>query len=317
MLTVANFHYIREDFSAPFQSIFGLTPNAFEHQLNQLSQIGTFVSQGELLQDADTILESDKNFVLITFDDGLQEQYLWAKPILDRLGIAAVYFINSINYIEKEVSLVHKIHLLRSQISSADLLEIIADSGINSNLTLTDDEKNKAQIHYNYDDQQSAFLKYLLNFKLTSDQTAQMVNSLFSTHFDQAKIVSDLYLTDDQLRELSSLNMLGNHTHSHYALGLLSAQNIVAEITKTKEIIDNFGHPNPHMISYPYGSREACQEPVSDIAAQLGYTLGFTMERGINIDSTNKLLLKRFDCNDVPGGKNETFFKNEYSFIYK
>lgn len=317
MLTVANFHYIRADFSAPFQSIFGLTPQAFEHQLSQLSQIGTFVSQGQLLQDADAFLESDKNFVLITFDDGLQEQYLWAKPILDEWGIEAVYFINSINYTEKKVSLVHKIHLLRSQISSADLLQTISDTSGNSHLILTDDERNKAQIHYNYDDQQSAFLKYLLNFKLTSNQTALIINNLFSTHFDEAKIVSELYLTDDQLGELSNLNMLGNHTHSHYALGLLSAQNIAAEIAKTKEFIDNFGHPTPHIISYPYGSREACQEPVSDIAAQLGYTLGFTMERGINIGSTNKLLLKRFDCNDVPGGKNETFFKNEYSFIYK
>lgn len=317
MLTVANFHYIREDFSAPFPSIFGLTPKVFEHQLNELSHIGEFISQATLLNHTDAVLGSEKNYLLITFDDGLQEQYLLAKPILDRLNIPAVYFINSINYIEKEASLVHKIHLLRSQISPAELLQSIADSIPDSNLALTQDEKQKAQFHYNYDDVQSAFLKYLLNFKLTSIQTEVLINNLFPKYFDAQKVVENLYMTDDQLRELSRLNMLGNHTHSHFALGLLSAKNIAAEIAKTKEIIDNFGHPNPHMISYPYGSREACQAPVSDIAMQFGYTVGFTMERGINNNTSDHLLLKRFDCNDVPGGKNETFFKNEYSFIYK
>lgn len=317
MLTVANFHYIREHFDAPFPSIFGLTPSAFEYQLNELSRIGKFIGQGQLLRDTEAILASNHNYILITFDDGLQEQYVLAKPILDKLGIEAVYFINSINHLEKEVSLVHKIHLLRSQISPTDLLQNMAESLSDSNLVLTENEKQKAQQHYNYDDAQSAFLKYLLNFKLSSKQTELVINDLFPKYFDRQKVVESLYMNTEQLRELSLLNMLGNHTHSHFALGLLPTENIVAEISKTKEIIDNFGHPNKHMISYPYGSAEACQSPVADIAKQIGYQVGFTMERGINQAPSNHLLLKRFDCNDVPGGKNERFFKNEYSFIYK
>ncbi|MDN3676717.1 polysaccharide deacetylase family protein [Flavobacterium paronense] len=306
MLTVSNYHYIREDFSAPFPSIFGITPNQFENQLVELSKLGEFISQQKLIQEIDAILSSDLNYILITFDDGLKEQFEIAKPILDKLNIPAIYFVNSLNYIEKKVSLVHKIHLLRSRISSKAILNCIQNEFSSEVIHLTTTEKNKAELHYNYDDKESAHLKYLLNFKLSSDQTTKVIDTLFFLNFDTNEVVSNLYMSADQLQELSRMNMLGSHTHSHFALGLLASDEIATEIATTKEFIDNFEHDNQHAISYAYGSAEACQNPVQTIAKQHGYTIGFTMERGINDFTANKLLLKRFDCNDLPGGKNYT-----------
>ena len=304
MLTVSNYHYIREDFSAPFPSIFGVTPIQFENQLVELSKLGKFISQQELIQEIDAILSSDINYILITFDDGLKEQFEIAKPILDKLKIRAIYFVNSLNFTEKKVSLVHKIHLLRSQISSKELLNHIQNEFSSEAIYLTKEERNKAELHYNYDDNESAHLKYLLNFKLSSDQTTKVIDTLFFLNFDTNEVVSNLYMTANQLKELSRMNMLGSHTHSHFALGLLSSDEITTEIATTKEFIDNFEHHKQHAISYAYGSAEACQNPVQTIAKQHGYTIGFTMERGINDLTANKLLLKRFDCNDLPGGKN-------------
>lgn len=304
MLTVCNFHYIRDTFEAPYPSIFGVTPYQFENQLNELSKLGAFISQKKLIDEADELLNSDSNYILITFDDGLKEQFEVAKPILDKLKIPAIYYVNSLNFIDREVSLVHKIHLLRSIISPKEFLKAIQDFFKNDAVALTKEEIQKAEIHYNYDDSDSACLKYFLNFKLDKQNLSQLINAMFKQNFDSDKIVQDLYMTQDQLAELSGLNMLGNHTHSHHALGLLSYDEIVDEIAKTKTFIDNFGHKQPYSISYPYGSAEACQAPVSEIAQKFGYTIGFTMERGSNDSSSDKLLLKRFDCNDLPGGKN-------------
>ncbi|HMK06210.1 MAG TPA: hypothetical protein VK476_01690, partial [Flavobacterium sp.] len=97
MLTVSNYHYIREDFSAPYPSIFGVTPQAFERQLLLLREMGTFIHPQDLINNADEILSSEQHFLLVTFDDGLKEQLTLAKPILDKLGIPALFFINSIN----------------------------------------------------------------------------------------------------------------------------------------------------------------------------------------------------------------------------
>ena len=40
MLIALNYHYIREDFTSKYQSIFGLKPQEFEHQLIELSKYG-------------------------------------------------------------------------------------------------------------------------------------------------------------------------------------------------------------------------------------------------------------------------------------
>ncbi len=121
MLVVSNYHYIREDFTADYPSIFGITPKQFRLQLEELSKVGNFISQEELLNFRNK--KFDKNYLLITFDDGLKEQYELAKPILDEMGIPFIFFINTSNYQEKTVSLVHKIHLVRSRLSSEDILQ--------------------------------------------------------------------------------------------------------------------------------------------------------------------------------------------------
>lgn len=304
MLTVCNFHYIRDHFEAPFPSIFGVTPREFENQLSLLAKTGEFINQSRLIEETDAILSSATNFILITFDDGLQEQFLLAKPILDQLNIEAVYYINSLNYIDKKVSLVHKIHLLRSQFAGADLLAAINDTFPEEKFSLTEDEMVKAAVHYHYDDPESANLKYFLNFKLSTGQMAKVIDALFLTHFDEAQIVSNLYMSIAQLEALASLNMLGNHTHSHFVLGSLPSEEIQEEIQKTKNFINDFGFGTKHSISYPYGSKEAYKSPVDSIVKEQGYTIGFTTDQGVNGSSTNQLLLKRFDCINLPGGKN-------------
>ncbi len=120
MLIVSNYHYIREDFKTDFPSIYGFTPNQFRAQLEELGKAGSFISQEQLLNFRDK--KFDKNYILITFDDGLKDQYELAKPILDEMGIPSIFFIYTSNFSERKVSLVHKIHLVRSRLSSADIL---------------------------------------------------------------------------------------------------------------------------------------------------------------------------------------------------
>ena len=301
MLTVSNYHYIRHDFYAPYPSIFGLTPTEFGRQLDLLVCTGTFVSPLELLQHTDEILTSPENHILITFDDGLKEQFLSAKPILDARGLQALYFVNSVNFLERKVSPVHKIHLLRSVCSPQEMLSAL-DLSFRGQM-LDDAEKRQAELHYNYDDAASAHVKFLLNFKLSAGEQTAFVNALFSNYFDEDQTVDSLYLTQAQLGQLAAERSLGSHTHSHLALGLFPAPVIEDEFTKTKWFLESFGHEVP-FVSYPYGNAAACAAPVPDLARKVGHSLGFTVERGINVGNENRLLLKRFDCNDLPGGKN-------------
>lgn len=317
MLTVSNYHYIRENFETNYPSIFGLTPSVFEKQLLSLNDIGKFIHPKDLIKNTDEILKSKQNYLLVTFDDGLKEQFELAKPILDKMHIPALFFVNTINYVEKEVTMVHKIHLLRSEIAPKILLTAFMDCNGSNKIDLTFTEKEKAIIHYNYDDAESAYFKYILNFKLSAIQQSILVDGLFEQFFDKNEVGSELYMSEKQLQILAKDGLLGSHAHSHIALGLLEPQLIHNELSKTKDYLEQLTNTEITCLSYPYGSQEACAKPVPQIAATLGYSIGFTMERGINNGNENKLLLKRFDCNDLPSGKNEKKFKNEYSFIYK
>ncbi len=310
MLAVSNYHYIRENFDSKYPSIFGLTPKQFEKQLIELSKYGNFISQSELLEFKNKPF--DKNYILITFDDGLKEQFELAKPILNRMGIPFICFINSENFIDKKVSLVHKIHMIRSKISPEEIINII---GNKYNLKLNNDEKNKAKINYSYDDEKSAYLKYLLNFKLCFEEQNNSMNPIFNTLWNEEEAVKSLYMTDEQLQILCDDDCLGSHSHSHIPLGVFERDIISEEFKKTQSFFKKIFGKKAQSISYPYGSFEACDK-VSNLASKYHFELGFSMERAASksIDN-NPLMISRFDCNDMPMGKSSLFKDNLFSNI--
>lgn len=298
MLTVCNYHYIRSNYKTKYPSIFGVTPDEFKQQLILLKNQGDFINPNDLIPNLNEILESKENNLFITFDDGLKEQYDLALPILDELNVPAIFFANSINFEERKVSTVHKIHLLRSIISSSEFLDKI------KNISFSDSDKNNATTMYQYDDEKSAVLKYILNFKLNFKQQEEIVESLFDVHFDENAILDSLYMSKQNLKELANIGYLGSHTHSHYPLGLLNSDEIKFELEHAKRYFDNLTNSKIEMVSYPYGTMETCTDEVVNTARSVGYKIGFTTKRGINIFGENFLSLNRFDCNDLIGGKN-------------
>lgn len=298
MLTVSNYHYIRSDFKAKYPSIFGLTPDEFRTQLELLKNGGDFVNPADLISSTSEILKSKENKILITFDDGLKEQFDFALPILDELNVPAIFFVNSRNFEEKKVSTVHKIHLLRSVISSSEFLKKL------SKVPFSDLEKINARNIYKYDDEESAVLKYILNFKLDFNEQEKIINSFFDNHCDEKIVLDSLYMSEQNLKDLAQKGFLGSHSHSHYPLGLLETNVIKFELENSKKYLERLTGCNIDMISYPYGTPETATIEVVELAKKVGYKLGFTTKRGINTLSDNNLLLKRFDCNDLIGGKN-------------
>ncbi|SFN32981.1 polysaccharide deacetylase family protein [Salegentibacter flavus] len=302
MLIISNYHYIRENFSAPFPSIFGLSPVQFRRQMEELSKFGEFISLKDLHHYRENPL--NKNYFLITFDDGLKEQYELAKPVVDSMGISAVYFINTSNFTEKKVSLVHKIHLLRSRVAPEEILQMITEF---ANVELNQEEIDAAVKHYNYDSSQNARLKYLLNFKLSTIEQENIINPLFQQVFDEKKVATELYFSEKMLTNLWEEGSLASHSHSHLPLGKLSQAEVEQELRQTQDFFKSeFGKP-AKAISYPYGSYEACKN-IRESASNSGFDLGFSMERAGNISlQEDSLLLGRYDCNDLPGGKNNLF----------
>lgn len=300
MVTVSNYHYIRPVFNAKFPSIFGITPLQFRNQLQLFKNHGLFIGAAELSDNFDEILKSKENYILITFDDGLKEQFDYALPVLESMGIPAVFFASSINSEQHKICTVHKIHLLRSILEPEKILQKFSIY----TSTLPDSEKNDATAVYKYDNRATAELKYLLNFRMPFELQENVIGELFANYFSEDEIVETFYMNKKNLVHLAQSDYLGSHSHQHYPLGLLPPEQIQFQLAHSKNYFEMLSKTKISMVSYPYGTDEACTAAVAKTATNCGYQLGFTTNRGVNTSGANPLLLKRFDCNDLPGGKN-------------
>src|SRR5258708_2694297 len=122
MLVAVAYHYIRDSFDSPYPSILGLTPDELSSQLDRLGRIAPFVSQKDVADAIAGRRKLPERCWLLTFDDGLREQYDVAWAMLNRRGIPAVFFVNTEPIFEGKTATVHKLHILRSLVSPQALL---------------------------------------------------------------------------------------------------------------------------------------------------------------------------------------------------
>ncbi len=306
MLIAVNFHYVRPTFDAPYPGIHGITPQQFERQLKLLAGAGTFASATDIRAAVRGERPLAERAFVVTFDDGLREQVEHAAPVLLRLGIPAIYFVNTRPIETATVSPVHKIHLLRANVAPIEFNQRLARAAAQRGIELADDEACQRGVeHYKYDEPEAARLKYLLNFVLEADDRDLLMDVLFDEVFGQreAAISRELYMSREQIVDLSRDGSIGTHAHEHQPLGLLADEEAERQIADSAALLETWTGSRPFALSYPYGSREASTPAVAQAAARQGIDFAFTMERGGNPDLRGPLHLARIDNNDAPGGK--------------
>lgn len=316
MLAAVNFHYIRDSFKSKFPAIYGQTPTQFEQQLKVLASIGEFISADDIKDFIQKNKALPSKSIIITFDDGLKEQYDKALPVLDKLGIPAIFFANTKPITERKILTVHKIHILRSIISPEDFKFLIQTAITKAGIQLNQKEiTEKAKLTYRYDTQDQKEVKYLLNFALDFKLKEAIIDRIFSEHFgtDEAEMSKELYFTENQVKELGKRGYLGCHSHNHYPIGMLDEIEKNYEVKYSKEILEKICHLEIFAFSYPYGSFEAC-EGSTDVLLNNNFVFSFTMERAVNTAINNPYYISRFDTNDVPGGK---LFKGDKNSFFK
>ena len=140
----------------------------------------------------------------------------------------------------------------------------------------------------------------MINFQLQEE----IISTIFDSFFDEVKVLEELYMNEQEIKNLSQINFLGSHTHNHFPLGLLNKDEINYELENSKIYFENLTNTKIELVAYPYGTTESCTNEVAQKAKDVGYKLGFTTSRGVNTIKNDNLLLNRFDCNDLVGGKN-------------
>ncbi|MCM0083484.1 polysaccharide deacetylase family protein [Geomonas sp. Red32] len=310
-LLAVNYHYIGAADRYPYPGIIGVTPSEFEAQLDEMGRHVEFVGADAIERALSGNRALPENAAVVTFDDGLKEQFALALPILEARRIPFIFFVNSAPLAERRPCFVHKVHYLRSVISSEEFLaraRLVAERKLSFSFPEID-ASSIGPSFYPYDEPPARALKYTLNFLLSPEHAATIVDEMFSEQADEAEFCSWFYLNADEARELHGrFRALGVHGHSHLSLASLPEQEARREIGRCAEILGEVAGAPLSCISYPFGYRQSVSPRVAELAGEYSMKFGFTMESCFNWDvSLQPLLLGRINNNEAPGHRQAAF----------
>jgi len=164
-------------------------------------------------------------------------------------------------------------------------------------------------VNYPDDEAATSQLKYLLNSYLEPDLSEQITDMIFRLYCDdEAEFCEKLYMSKEQLLTLrqNKLFSLGLHTASHIDISAFDKDKVA------QDIMENYNYFQKYLsmdavsgLSFPYGlvNEQVIRGKIEPLADTLGIKYALTTYKGINYDLNKPLFLKRFDANDVIGGK--------------
>ena len=294
ILLAVGYHYISAE-EQEGRAIFPVSTRSLAAQLELLGRTYEFVSRDELVSAVAGEQTLPERACVVTFDDGLRCQFELARPVLELLGVPAIFFVAGKPVAERRALTVHKIHALRERLDDRLLLERLAVSADAVDPAL-------AEAHYRYDTPEAARVKYLLNMALQPAERDEAVDALFATEFpDEAAFCRELYMGVEEIAALRG--SVGAHSYGHEPLTMLSASDLDRDLDRLGALLEGAAGEPIRTFSYPHGTPGTVDLQVARALEARGFAAAFTMERALNRSLAEPLLLGRLDANDAPGGK--------------
>lgn len=309
-LIIVNYHHI-DDEDKYKRGIYPVSKKRFKNQIEYLGKFYEFISEKDLVSAINKKNKLPKKSCIITFDDGLRNQYDNAIPILKKHKIPAIFFLNTLALSDKKVCQAHKIHFILSKVKEDIFIEKIFSyikSLKNKKYDFEKINEKKLSLENRYDNKTTSLLKYLLTFFLDQKTSRSIVDSIFKELCEnENKYIEELYLNKQMISEINNSNLfsIGLHTKSHINIANSSEDAIL------KEIKDNYKYLSEELnikdikgLSYPYGNfnKDTLKKTLKQLK-KMSLVYAFTMNRDLNENLHNPLFLNRYDTNDIPLGK--------------
>jgi peptidoglycan/xylan/chitin deacetylase (PgdA/CDA1 family) len=300
-----NYHYISSTAPVEPRAIYPVPVDVFERQLAELARGFEPVSRDQVAAAVGGGPSLPERAFIVTFDDGLREQFELALPVLDRLGVPALFLIPGRPFAERRALYVHKVHHLRETLGDERLLDLLLGLGLDPG-GVSDEE---AQAAYAYDTADAARLKFFLNVTIPSSQREEALERVLAMIGEtEEEFCARLYMSEEQVAKLDREHgAVGSHGYAHVPLATLGAAGIRDDLEHGAALLERVTGTRPRVLSYPHGSERAVSRTVAEQASAAGFLVGFTMERAFNVTLEDPLLLARIDTNDAPGGKRPLF----------
>ncbi len=289
-----------------------VSPENFEQQLQHLQKKGNVIPLSELVKGvANGKLR--KNAVSITFDDGYADNFLTAKPLLEKYQLPATFFIASGNTDTEEEfwwdELEHT--LLFAPVLPQTYANMPGEPAYTFDLqheTQLTPAIQHAHCHWDACAEAPPTLRARLFYELWQQlkplphQAQQRLLQHIRNWASWAYAARPHYkaMTAQQLRQLSqsSLFEIGAHTVTHAALAFHAKAVQVQELCENKQQLEAITGTEVPLLAYPYGNYN---HETKAAAAEAGFTAAMTTEEKVIRKQSQRYALGRMQVKNRSG----------------
>lgn len=314
-LSVVMYHYTRDLKNSRYPGIKGLDLPLFREQIVFFKKNFNIITMEDVFDLAERHIELPENALLLTFDDGYMDNYLYAFPILDEFKIQGSFFIPGKTFSTHQLLDVNKIHYILASGSEFEIIKDLREQmeyyrGGEFIYKDTDELFGEYGIPNRFDNGETIFIKRMLQTVLPERLRNIISSNLFKKYvgISEEQLAYELYMNEDQIKTMIRHGMhIGIHGYDHYWLGNLSEDEMKKDIDLALQTLDEFIDRSAWSIAYPYGNYSPA---VLEYIERNGGKVGVTTEvKTFDADKESPLLIPRFDCNDFPPKSNNYFNK--------
>ena len=256
----------------------------FDQLLADLSEVGSPVSMTDIVEATLSQKTLPPRAFAVTFDDGFENNYSVAAPILKRYGVPATFYVTTnfidhnrlswIDEIEYAVENVDVVHLAQPFATATDTFRTVEEKQ-----ELLDGIRRYVKSHPSLDP---------YAFAEAFRRGVEVGPPIPDSALDQK-------LTWDQIRELQrdALFTIGGHGVTHRILTHLDASELESEVRTSIERVHSETNHVPVLYSYPEGLAHCYSDEVIKSLKQNGILSCPTAEDGINVIGDDLFRLKR------------------------
>jgi peptidoglycan/xylan/chitin deacetylase (PgdA/CDA1 family) len=279
-LIVLTYHRIADPTTDRFYSpVISATPDQFRDQVAWIADRLRTIGIDELIDHLGARNRWREPVVLVTFDDGYQDNFAVAAPVLRSHTVPATFFLptafldapcvpwwDQVAYVIKHTQVV--------QLSLARDAQGVAP---------------KLEIDLRQSSRDQAIMTIIGAFLAESIPDAHWFLEQLATQadveVDAPQLGRELFMSWEQLRQLAEPSTgisIGSHAHSHRKLAALDPDDQFEELARSKQTLEgHLGRP-VRTLAYPFGWQGTFTPDTQAMAERAGYQAAFSSIPGIN-----------------------------------
>lgn len=285
-LTVLTYHRVGgpEDSGEFDPEVFDVTPEELDRQIGIIKGHGSLIGLGDLRRFLRGDSRLPKNPVMITFDDGYRDNYDVARPILERHGAEALFFIPTAFPDAGRLFWWDRISLLMRR-----CVREVVDLDYPRKLTLAPRRDPRAAAVL-----LCKAVKVTPNIDLERlwDELERATGVVFSAAEERA-LAEKTIMGWNEVRSLVARGMsVQSHSHSHKVLNAFTPAAAEVDLARSAAILGEAIGGTIDTVSYPVGY--TVDSRLRKAAAAAGFAIGFTNQTGLgDLDRLDPLNVPR------------------------